>query len=280
MTADGGFAGRPGGPYRPDATAWAILAGVASGTAPGWLSRARSRLTSDQLPDGRVCISRDRPEAHWPTPLAVLAWYGSTSHRDALSRAVGFLLHTSGRHWTPAADSPVGHNTAIRGWPWVDQTHSWVEPTALALMALRVAGYRDHERVREGTALLVDRQLPQGGWNYGNTTVFGQVLSPQPAATGMALNALAGLVSRERVQRSLVYLKSRVSRLRTPLSLGWSLLGLAAWGERPHASDPWILETLGRQRILGSYDTSHLALLVVAQGARGGLIRILGRKEG
>ena len=37
-------------------------------------------------------------------------------------------------------------------------------------------------RTREGVRLLRDRLLPDGGCNYGNTTVLGQTLSPAHAA--------------------------------------------------------------------------------------------------
>ena len=36
------------------------------------------------------------------------------------------------------------------GWPWVDGTHSWVEPTALALLVMGREGLSGHSRAREG----------------------------------------------------------------------------------------------------------------------------------
>ena len=89
-------------------------------------------------------------------------------------------------------------------------------PTSLAIIALRVAGLGDHERVQEAKRLLLDRQLPDGGWNYGNTKVFGQELHPMPETTGVALSALSGSVSREEITVSLKYLKIRVTQVRTP----------------------------------------------------------------
>ena len=136
------------------------------------LKRARSRLAADQLPDGRVCISPDHPEVYWPTSLAVFAWHQSPEHRENQARAADFLITSSGTHCPREADSPSAHDTNIKGWPWIADTHSWAEPTALAMMALKIAGYGGHQRVKEATRLLLDRQLPQGGWNYGNTLVL------------------------------------------------------------------------------------------------------------
>jgi len=271
----GGFAARISGTYRIDATAWAVLALFAAGVKADLLERARARLMADQLRDGRISLSPDQPDAYWPTPLVILAWHGSASYRSPRSRAIGFLLGATGRHWPKLVAGPCAHNTALKGWPWIANTHSWVEPTALSLIALHAAGYGEHERTREATRMLMDRQLPRGGWNYGNTIVFGQELRPMPETTGVALNALAGRVPRKTVEGSLAYLTSQVEHLRTPFSLGWSLLGLGAWDERPNRAQEWIFQSLKQQGKYGIYDTALLGLLLVAFFARGGLGSVL-----
>lgn len=271
----GGFSLLPGGEYRPDATAWATMALAAAGGRKDRLEKARARLASGQKPDGRVCISPDHPEAFWPTPLAILAWHGSSAHREPLSRAATFLEETTGRHFEKIPEAPVEHDTSVRGWPWIAHSHSMVEPTALALIALRVAGSGDAGRIGEGIRMLRDRQLPRGGWNYGNTLVYGQELYPQPGNTGLALSALAGRVDRSDVSRSLEYLGSRMENVRAPLSLGWGLLGLGAWGIRPEKAESRVFESFGLQRKFGRYDTTLLSLLILAYLARGGLESVL-----
>jgi hypothetical protein len=271
----GGFSHRPGGEYRADATAWAVMALTATGTRKDLLEKARNRLAAGQKQDGRVCISPEHPEAFWPTPLAILAWNGSPAHREALSRAVRFLQDTTGIHFEKDPKAPVTHDTSIRGWPWIAKTHSMVEPTALSLIALRIAGNGETGRTREGTRMLMDRQLPAGGWNYGNTLVYGQELYPQPENTGLALSALAGTVVRQDVLRSLEYLESRIVRLRAPLSLGWGLLGLGAWGARPEKARSWVLESFKLQEKFGPYDTTLLSLLLLVFLAGGGLGSVL-----
>jgi hypothetical protein len=93
-----------------------------------------------------LCVSLKHPDAFWPTSLAILAWQGSPEHIGNQSRAVNFLLNISGTHFNRKLDSPVGHDTSIKGWPWVENTHSWVEPTALALID---SGLLDMENIRE-----------------------------------------------------------------------------------------------------------------------------------
>ncbi len=272
--AGGGFADRHGGRYRPDATAWAVLVLAAGDTGFDLLGPARSRLARDQLDDGRVSIAPDHPEAFWPTPLAVLAWQDSTAHRDPQTRAIRFLLRATGRHWKRRPDDPIGHNSALQGWPWIAETHSWVEPTALSVIALRSAGFGEHARVQEAVRLLTDRQLPSGGWNYGNTVVFGQELRPFPESTGAALHALAGRVPQEQVRRSLDYLAAQMGRLRTPIALGWSLLGLGSWGVFPAGARSRVFESLNRQEQYGSYDTASLCLALLPLLTPAGLARV------
>lgn len=273
----GGFPRLPGGEYRVDASAWAVMALAAAGDREDRLGKARTRLAGGQKPDGRVCISPNHPEAFWPTPLAILAWSGSAAHRRSQSRAVTFLEGTAGYHFEKDPDAVVEHDTSIRGWPWIEHSHSMVEPTALSLIALRGAGRGDTGRAEEGTRMLMDRQLPQGGWNYGNTLVYGQELYPQPGNTGLALSALAGRVDRSDVLPSLEYLDSRVGRLRAPFSLGWGLLGLGAWGTRPEKAGSWVSESFGLQRKFGPYDTTLLSLLILSLLAEGGIQSALER---
>jgi hypothetical protein len=142
----------------------------------------------------------------------------------------------------------------------------------LALIALRTAGYEKHPRAIKAINMLVDRQLPEGGWNYGNTIVFGKELHSMPAPTGIALQAFSALVPREQIENSLIYLKTTVEKLYTPFALGWSLLGLSAWNERPTNSQALILSSLDRQKRYGPYATSLLSLLVLASICENGLL--------
>jgi hypothetical protein len=259
----GGFSGRPGGNFQTDSTGWGILALAACGEGAELIDQSRHLLMHEQLPDGRLCVDKIHPASYWPTSLAVLAWHDSEPCREAQQRAVRFLLDTTGFHFLRESDAPSAHNSRLKGWPWVGDTHSWVEPTALSVMALRTRGYGHHDRVKEAVHMLLDRQLPHGGWNYGNTLVFGKELHPMPESTGAALAGLAGIVDRDAVMPSLTYLQSEVIRLRTPISLGWSLLGLAAWKRSPPNAAALVERCFANQERYGEYETSALCLLVL-----------------
>lgn len=259
----GGFSGRPGGRFQTDSTAWGILSLRACGASEDLLELSRRLLIREQRQDGRLCVNDTHPASYWPTSLAILAWQDSLPCREAQQRAVHFLLDMTGLHFPRKSDAPWAHDTLLRGWPWIDETHSWVEPTAMSMMALRATGYGRHDRSKEAVHMLLDRQLPHGGWNYGNTLIFGKELHPMPESTGAALAGLAGMVDRNTVLPSLRYLQREVIRLQTPISLGWSLLGLAAWNLSPPNAKALVERCLANQERYGEYETSALCLLVL-----------------
>jgi hypothetical protein len=261
LLPDGGILNQSDGQFRVDATAWGILAFRGAGGEQAILERQRARLMREQGEDGRVWVHREHSESYWPTALAILAWQDSPMSRAAQGQAIRFLLETTGVHRPRRSDDLASHDPLIKGWPWVGGTHSWIEPTALSVLALKLAGYGQHDRVHEATSMMLDRQLPHGGWNYGNTLVFGRELHPMPEGTGAALTGLAGAVAQDRVSRSLDYLQGEVDRLRTPISLGWALLGLAAWDLWPPNGAALVERCLANQSRYGEYDTSSLCLL-------------------
>lgn len=261
LLPDGGILDQPRGQLRVDATAWGILVFNAFGGEQSILETHRARLIDEQGEDGRVWVHRGRPESYWPTALAILAWQNSPASQAARSRAIKFLLETTGVHYPRKSGEAAAHDPLLKGWPWVADTHSWIEPTALGVIALKAAGHEQHDRVREAIRMMLDRQLPHGGWNYGNTLVFGRELRPMPESTGAALTGLAGVVGQEKVARSIEYLQGEVDRLRTPISLGWTLLGLAAWDRWPSNGVAMVERCLANQARYGQYDTSALCLL-------------------
>ncbi len=273
--ADGTYAARAeASAASVEATAWAAI-GFAFGGAPQATAQraAAAALVQAQAADGRLSTSPLHPGAYAPTSLALLAWNRAAPWANARATALAFLVGHAGERFARTADSALEIDPELTGWPWIDKTFAWCEPTALALLALEVERRGDQPRAVEGRRLLLDRQLPSGGWNYGNTRVFGNELRPAPEASGLVLAALAGRLERSAVAASLDYLARQAPRLPTPLALGWTLLALAAWGERPAASDTWLAETLARAERYGGYETAELALLAVTASAPLGLLK-------
>jgi hypothetical protein len=277
---DGTFAVVEGSASRPDATAWAAVALFAAGLAGPVATAARAALAAGQLPDGRVPVLPQRPEAAWPTTLALLAWLPDPAYAGPAARAAAWLVGHPGAHW-PRQDkenATVGHDTSLRGWAWIDGTHSWVEPTSLAMLALSALPDPPGEALGEAVRLLLDRQLPGGGWNYGNTRVFRNTLLPVPESTGHALTALGGRAAPEAVAASLDYLAGPECDVPTPLAAAWRAFGLGAYGAATPGTAANCLAALARQDRYGPYDTPQLAQVIAAVATSGRFAALLGER--
>lgn len=162
----------------------------------------------------------------------------------------------------------IGHDATLIGWPWVTGTHSWIEPTALAVLALKGVGKGDHPRTREGLRLLRDRLLPDGGCNYGNTTVLGQTLRPHIQPTALALLALFGEADTDgRIARSLDYLHAAINEQTAAASLAYALCCLGRYGRAPQSVDAW-LAAAARRRSTVTSPYRQALLLLAARAAR------------
>ncbi|MDX1947948.1 MAG: hypothetical protein SFU86_21290 [Pirellulaceae bacterium] len=248
-------------------TALAALALTAHGRAND-AEPAIAHLINSQAADGSVGIRASEATPGWPTAWAVLAWHATNTasrHEERIARAVLWQLTAQGKPLEQSSE--FGHNTEIVGWSWAENTHSWVEPTALHVAALKAAGQSWHPRVREGVRMLIDRQLPGGGLNYGNTYVLGQLLRSHVQPTGATLVALAGENDASgRLSRSVAWLRREAGPRTTPTSLAWAILGLKAQhselpgaGERLAAAHDWVL----------ARDKSPYKLALLALAAKG-----------
>ena len=234
---------------------------AAAGASARWLASIRR-------PDGSLGVTVDLVEPGWPTPFAILLWSALGGFEAERSAAAGWLIGLEGTTAGRTEDDPMGHDASIVGWPWVAGTHSWVEPSATALLAIAREGKAGHPRALEGVRLLLDRAIPGGGWNLGNPVVFGTPLRPLPGPTGLALLALARLDGRSKVVESAIaYLRSALAETLAPASLGWGLLGLRAWGAEPPEGSKWLASAF-EQASSRELRPAELALLLLAAGAR------------
>lgn len=251
--------------------ALAALACVAHDRLPTAVRLCRW-LAQQQHPSGSLGINGTLADPHWPTSWAILAW-AALSKTTAINerkpwqleidRAATFLLSVAGLAIDPSPD--MGHDVSLVGWPWVSGTHSWVEPTALSILALKAAGDHAHPRVREGVRLLFDRLLPTGGCNYGNTRVFHQFLRPHLQPTGLALLALIDerpAAEDVRLALSVELLQRRLNAQTPAASLAYGALGLAAQRAQLPSLASWE-QAAGRTQGCGA-DLHRLSLLLIA----------------
>lgn len=257
-----GYASETTTATEPTALACLALAALDDLTAAGpglnWLAK-------QQAADGSLGISQNQPSPWWPTSLAILAWLRDRERfAGPIEHAVAWLLKDHGKS---LPKSPyMGHDSRLVGWSWAANTHSWMEPTAWSVMALKATGHGNHPRTREAVTLMIDRLLPEGGCNYGNTFVLGQELRAHVQPTGLTVLALADeKVSDPRLARSVDFLQREVSPRTTIASLCYALLGLGAYGRIPAAAHEWLAE--GIDRLLAKPDPLRLALACLAARA-------------
>lgn len=265
-----GWGYRPGTEPYVEPTVLASLALLADPPAKPdhhFAAESAAWLSAIQQDDGALGLSESQPTPHWPTAMALLLWSSLPGFTEERRRASLWLLGSKGTAFSKSPGEPIGHDTTIVGWSWVENTHSWVEPTSLAVLALRKEGLGREVRVREGLRLLRDRAIKTGGWNYGNNVVFGQALRPRPAPTGLALMAAAGVLPRgEVVERAIGYLEQTLPTVRSAQSLCWGILGLSAWGRRPKDAGQWLEESFAESRSRSDVGV-QLAYLLLARGS-------------
>jgi hypothetical protein len=186
-----------------------------------------SWVSTLQNPDGSTGINPDdRYQGLWLTALSAIIFH-HFGLKDPRDRARGFI--TSLKSVTVANDPNLRQDNTLTGWPWVPGTFGWVEPTAWSVIALNIMGLEEHPRAVEGCRFLLDRQIPSGGWNYGNPNLNDRELLPFWDTTGLALIALHGKTEILRVRASLDLLEKNVEKIESLCGLAWAVLSLDSY---------------------------------------------------
>ncbi len=177
QNTDGGFGPRAGLPSEPEPTA---LATIALDDAEG-----RAWLGAHQGSDGSVSFDAATVVNDSATAFAAIAFEAG----DGRERALDHLEATPAQLAGSTSDAP--HDASFHGWAWTEGTFGWVDPTARAVLALRL--FRPGSTaIEDGIGVLSDRETEGGGWNYGNTVAFGDDLRPYAQTTAAAMVALQG----------------------------------------------------------------------------------------
>ena len=145
-------------------------------------TRPRTGSSARQRPDGGFAELDGRVAGPTTSALAALALDAPRARR-ALAHAI------AGRGLPlPNADDPERRVA----WGWTSDTRSLTEPTARVLLAVNARTPHDRATRAEALGLLADRQCADGGWNFGNASVYDVDLKSYPQTTAIALIALQG----------------------------------------------------------------------------------------
>jgi hypothetical protein len=176
-----------------EATSLAVMA--LSTESPNAARSGFDQMLDLQRRDGAWPAFVGDSEASWTTALALCALNGTGEFTSAREKAFHWLVEERGReaHWLwrwkfKTTDRNVRFNPDKYGWPWISGSASWVIPTAFSIIAIKqftVCNRSDasEERIRLGVEMLLDRACVDGGWNSGNSVVYGVPLRPHVEAT-------------------------------------------------------------------------------------------------
>lgn len=229
----------------PEPTCYSLLALSYTSFQP---TKTISWLAGLVNADGQLYLPQD-DMPNWATSLLVITLTRLNQLPEVRAASVDWLLKWRSKHLE--ANTVVDLNGNLIGWPWISDTFSWVHPTSFAILALKMAGQKNHERVKEGELLLLDRVCYQGGWNFGNPAVLNQPIDPAVVDTAIALFALQDLPDAQTdVEKGLAILESDAPKFPSALSLSLSILCLNIYN-RP--VDKLVDLLLKRQETDGSW---------------------------
>ena len=182
-------------------------------------------------------------EGSWTTALALCALNQVTDFAGAREKGFHWLIAERGReaHWFwrwkfKTADRNVHFDPDKYGWPWISGSASWVIPTAFSLIAIKQftacnRSEASEKRIHLGVEMLLDRACVDGGWNSGNSVVYGVPLRPHVEATAIALLALQDEQRTEMIRKSLSWLRQNAASIDSVSSLAWCILSLFVYQE-------------------------------------------------
>ena len=143
--------------------------------------RPRAWLARRLRADGGFDEKDGRPDGPTSSALAALA----LADRRAARRALGYAIAHRGLP-LPNARDPEKREA----WGWTDDARSLTEPTARVLLAVNALTPDDAATRREAVGLLTARQCADGGWNFGNASVYDVDLRGYVQTTAIGLIAL------------------------------------------------------------------------------------------
>lgn len=212
----------------PEPTCLAALALADEGGNTA-VSHALTWLTNLVNQDGAVILPGD-DEPHWSTAHFAIT-LTHLKHDEALrDRLIAWLLTWQGSAGDVDPYEAIELNPKLVGWSWISNTFSWVEPTCYGLLALKRAGIRQHERITQAEAMLWDRVCVGGGWNVGNTVVWGQAIEASLPQTALALLALRDKPVNAAIEQGLSLLRNEANDAYSTLSLALAVLSLQSYG--------------------------------------------------
>ncbi len=282
QNSDGGFGAVAGKQSNTEVTALAALALQSNPASAMNFAKAKSWLIKRQNPDGSWPLNDSAKGPSWATALGIIALSESAKQRDRVVKAGSWVLEQEGGKpgllaqlvlFVTRQKRVVRLNQDLIGWPWTTDNFSWIEPTSYCLMALKklkqqLPADRVQQRIAQAELMIYDRMCDGGGWNYGNSEVYGEKLWPYPDTTALALIATQDHRERQDNQLSLRLLKDLARKADSGLALSWACVCYNLYGQDDAALKKLLAERFAKTQFLGESKTLALAILAIGDGAR------------
>ena len=235
-------------------------------------------LLKSQLSDGGWPAFLGDSEGSWTTALALCTLNSTGDFTAAREKAFRWLYAERGRegHWFwrwkfKTSDRNVRFDPDKYGWPWITGSASWVIPTAFSIIAIEQftvcnRSEESEKRIHLGVEMLLDRACVDGGWNSGNSLVYGVPLRPHVEATAIALLALQDEQRTEMVQKSLSWLRQNAASVDSVSSLAWCILTLFVYQEPIGGLKNRLATIIGDGRDIRNNATLATAILALKCG--------------
>jgi Squalene-hopene cyclase C-terminal domain len=285
QNADGGWGSVEGRRSNTESTSFALMAlkSVHDNPFDRQVNAGLKWLVRYQRDDGSWSLNDEASkQSSWTTPIAVLGLLSFQDQTQRISRAAKWILTQEGMKpgWFASllfrlslVRKTVELDPYLNGWSWTPGAFSWVEPTSYCLMALKrsrplLGGTAVDVRIQQGEALLYDRMCEKGGWNYGNSKVFGEALWPYPDVTAAALIALQDRATNEANRRSLLALQDMMREAASGIALSWGIICLKLYNKNVKEWEKLLTANFQGTRFLGETKTVALAVLALGEGVR------------
>jgi len=235
-------------------------------------------LARHQNGDGSWRLNDVTPSGSWSTASAMLCLSSFSEQRSRAVKAAQWALIQEGNNlgwlgslilWFTGQKDINKINMDLKGWPWASGSFSWVEPTSYFLIGLKrlkpaLDGTNVNDRIRQGELMIYDRVCEEGGWNYGNSKVYGEALWPYPDITALALIALQDHPDAQANRKSLETLEKALNNTGSGLALSWSIICFKLYGRNISEWRQRLVESFEKTAFLGETKTLALAVLALA----------------
>jgi len=282
QNSDGGWGYFPGKQSWLEPTAYGILALQGDPAVEAVTRKALKLVLGWQNSDGSFRPAAAVASPSWTTALGVTL-ASISGQTGPATRGVDYLLQIHGTEaddWLSKVISKLlpqvalDRDPSLLAWPWRPNATSWIEPTAHAILALKLAAHSSPrpslaQRVDLGQRMILSLRCKDGGWNYGSRSALAVELPSYPETTAIALLGLTGRSASE-MKSPLEYARKLAAAAQAPLASAWLRVSLALHGAPMAPPDP--------NQAVASNDI--LLAAVEALGAEGGNAHLLAPSNG